>query len=72
MDTVVIRKYDEVHNRLECDPGIAMEIADYFTFDVPGAKFSPKYKSKIWDGKIRIFNPMTKLLYCGLTEQLGK
>jgi superfamily II DNA or RNA helicase len=72
MDTVVIRKYDEVHNRIECDPGIAMEIADYFTFDVPGAKFSPKYKSKIWDGKIRIFNPMTKLLYCGLTEQLGK
>jgi superfamily II DNA or RNA helicase len=72
MDTVIIRKYDEVHNRIECDPGIAMEISDYLTFDVPGAKFSPKYKSKFWDGKIRIFNPMTRLLYCGLTEQLGK
>jgi superfamily II DNA or RNA helicase len=72
MDTVVIRKYDEVHNRIECDPGIAMEISEYFTFSVPGAKFSPAYKSKFWDGKIRIFNPMTRLLYCGLTEQLGK
>jgi superfamily II DNA or RNA helicase len=72
MDTVVIRKYDEVHNRIECDPGIAMEIADYFTFDVPGAKFSPAYKSKFWDGKIRIFNPMTRLLYCGLVDQLEK
>jgi superfamily II DNA or RNA helicase len=72
MDTVTIQKYDEVYNRIECDPGIAMEIAEYFTFDVPGAKFSPAYKSKFWDGKIRIFNPMTRLLYCGLNEQLEK
>jgi superfamily II DNA or RNA helicase len=70
MDTVRVTKFNEVHNRIECDPGIAMEIATYYTFDVPGAKFSPMYKNKIWDGKIRTFNPMNRLLYCGLNDNL--
>ena len=71
METVTVRKHNEVHNRIECDPSTAMEISEYFTFDVPGAKFSPQYRNKVWDGKIRLFNPLTRLLYCGLTEQLG-
>lgn len=33
-DTVRIVKHDEVHHRIVCDPGVAMEITDYFTFDV--------------------------------------
>ena len=70
MDRIELKSYDEVYNRVVCDPGIALEIADYFTFDVPGAKFMPMYKNKMWDGKVRIFNAMSSLLYCGLTEQL--
>lgn len=70
MDTVILRTYDDVHDKIICDPGIAMEIADYFTFDVPGAKFTPAYRSKVWDGKLRIFNPMVSLLYCGLRQHL--
>jgi len=69
-EVVTVVKYDEVHNRIVCDPGIAMEIADYFTFPVPGAQFTPTYRAKVWDGKIRIFNPMVSLLYCGLTYSL--
>jgi hypothetical protein len=69
-DIVRVTKFNEVHNRIECDPGIAMEIATYYTFDVPGAKFSPMYKNKVWDGKIRTFNPMNRLLYCGLNDHL--
>jgi superfamily II DNA or RNA helicase len=71
MEIVSVRKHNEVYNRIDCDPGTAYEICDFFTFDVPGAKFSPQYRNKVWDGKIRLFNPLTRLLYCGLTEQLG-
>ena len=70
MDKIKVLQYDEVYNKIVCDPGIAMELADYFTFDVPGAKFTPAYRNKFWDGKIRIFNPMVSLLYCGLSQQL--
>ena len=70
MDTIIIREHDEVHDKIVCDPGVAYEIADYFTFDVPGAKFTPQYRNKVWDGKIRLFNPMVSLLYCGLRQHL--
>lgn len=70
MDKIKVIHYDEVYNKIDCDPGVAMELADYFTFNVPGAKFTPAYRNKFWDGKIRIFNPMVSLLYCGLSQQL--
>ena len=41
-------------------------MSDFFTFDVPGAKFMPAYRNKVWDGKIRLLQPMTGLLYAGL------
>jgi superfamily II DNA or RNA helicase len=70
MDKIVVKRHDEVHNKLVCDPGIAMEIADHFTFEVPGAKFMPSVRNKFWDGKIRLFNPLTCLLYGGLNHHL--
>lgn len=70
MDKIVVKRHDEVHNKLVCDPGIAMEIADHFTFEVPGAKFMPAVRNKFWDGKIRLFNPLTCLLYGGLNHHL--
>lgn len=69
-EIVKVVKYDEVYNKIECEPGTAMEIADFFTFEVPGAKFSPAYKARVWDGKIRLLNPLTGLLYVGLSQHL--
>ena len=41
-------------------------MSEYFTFTVPGAKFMPAYRSKFWDGKVRLLNVMTGLIYAGL------
>ena len=70
METVKIRKLNEVYNKIECEPSIAYELNDYFTFDVPGAKFMPAYRNKVWDGKIRLFNAITCILYGGLNRYL--
>jgi len=70
MDIVKIEKVDETYNRVTADPGIAYELNEYFTFDVPGAKFMPAYKSKFWDGKIRLYNTMTGMLYGGLLKYI--
>ena len=51
-----ISKINEVYLNLEVDSGLGQELADYFTFDVPGAKFMPMYKKRIWDGKIRLYS----------------
>jgi superfamily II DNA or RNA helicase len=68
MDTVQVEKYDEVYIKIKAEPSIMMELSEYFTFEVPGAKFMPAYRSKFWDGKIRLLNVMTGLLYAGLTK----
>ena len=61
-----ISKINEVHLKVETEPSIARELADYFTFEVPGHRFMPAYKNKVWDGKIRLFSIATGRIYVGL------
>ena len=68
MDKVEIEKHDEVYVKIKTEPSVMMEMSEYFTFDVPGAKFMPAYRNKFWDGKIRLLSPMNGLLYAGLTK----
>jgi superfamily II DNA or RNA helicase len=70
MDIIEVLKHDETYNKITCDPGIGFELNDYFTFEVPGAKFMPAVRNKFWDGKIRLYNPMSCLLYAGLNPYI--
>ena len=47
-------------------------LSDYFTFEVPGARFMPAYRNRVWDGKIRLFSPASGELYLGLLPYLKK
>lgn len=71
-DIIRVTKFNDVHIKLHCDSGVAQEISEYFTFSVPGAKFSPAYKNKMWDGKIRLFHLMRQTLYMGLLDSVHK
>ena len=68
MDIIEIERLDETYNKITCDPGIGFELSEYFTFEVPGAKFMPAVRNKVWDGKIRLYNVMSCLLYAGLNK----
>ena len=57
---------------VDVDAGMAAELSDYFSFYVPGYKFMPAYKNKVWDGKIKLFNRMTGELSAGLYVYLLK
>ena len=57
---------------VDLDSGIAAELSDYFSFYVPGYRFMPAYKNKVWDGKIRLFNRMTGELNAGLFVYLHR
>jgi len=52
--------------QIESEAVIRQELHDFFSFAVPGAKFMPAFKNRMWDGKINLFNTMTKQLYLGL------
>lgn len=66
MTTVTVTKIDEAYIRLDCDRGTLQEISEAFTFKVPGAEFMPAYRSRMWDGKIRLVNAATGAIYAGL------
>lgn len=70
MSHISIKNKNSVYFLVQTDPSTAQEISDYFTFDVPNAKFSPLYRNKMWDGKIRLFSMFTKELYVGLKSYL--
>ena len=69
-ETLVIQKYDEVYVKVKSEASTAYELSEHFTFSVPGAKFSPAFRNKVWDGKIRLFNVMTGLVYAGLVPYI--
>ena len=72
MDKVTIEKLNEVHVRVHAEPGIKMEMSDRFEFYVPGYKFIPSYRNKMWDGRIRMLNTMTGIIYAGLVPRIQK
>ena len=61
---------DDVHLQVKCDSSVAQELTDFFTFDVPGAKFMPAVRNRVWDGKIRLFNSVTRTVYTGLKDYI--
>ena len=66
MDTLIIEKKNEVYITVDCDPNIQREISEFFTFYVPGYKFMPAFRNRMWDGKIRLYSQKTKEIYFGL------
>ena len=70
MSHLVISKKNEVYLKINAEPHIYYELSDQFTFDIPNAKFSPAYRNKYWDGKIRLFNTQKGEIYAGLLDRI--
>ncbi len=70
MTDVIIQKKNEVYLSIDCEPHIKYELSEYFTFEVPNAKFMPQYKRKLWDGTIKLFSPANGEIYVGLYDYL--
>ena len=68
-----ISKKNEVYLTLNnVEPSTSQELPEFFTFEVPGAKFMPMYRNRMWDGKIRLFSPATGQIYVGLLPYIKK
>jgi len=70
MTDIIIKKKNEIFLTIKAEPHIFQELSDHFTFDIPGAKFMPQYRSKHWDGKIRLFSTHNGEIYVGLLDKI--
>ena len=70
MTNIIIQKKNEIYLKIEAEPHVHQELSEYFTFEVPGAKFMPQYRSKHWDGKIRLYSNHNGEIYVGLLDKI--
>ena len=72
MTDVHLRYVNAVHVKVIAEPSIMMELSEHFTYFAENYKFSPKFKARIWDGKIKLLNSLTGLIYAGLAQRIKK
>lgn len=64
---LTIEKLNETYLRVYSeDAGVEYELESFFTYEFPGARFTPKFKARLWDGKVRLYDLLRKTIYCGL------
>lgn len=72
IEHVVIEKVSNVYVQVTADDGILQEMSDFFTFESPGYRFSPAFRNRHWDGKIRLLSLKTRQIYVGLVPYIKK
>ena len=72
MSDLILHRKNEAFIQFECDRSTAQELSDYFTFFVPGYQFTPAYKQRLWDGKIRLADLRSFTIYRGLIPYIQK
>ena len=70
MSDLILHKKDEAYIQFECERNVAQELSDYFCFYVPGYQFTPAYKSRVWDGRIRLADLRNFTIYHGLVPYI--
>ena len=71
MSNIVVKKKNEVYLTVNSEPHVHRELADYFSFELPEAKFLKRQpRFRYWDGMIHLYSPATGELYNGLLPHL--
>ena len=70
MVNIIVKNKNEAYVSIDCTDDIGYELRDAFTFLVPGYQFTPQFRAKLWDGKIRLFEIRNKQMYRGLVPYI--
>ena len=65
-NAIIVSKENEVYLKLDAEANIRRMLSEFFSFEVPGYKFTPQYRSRVWDGRIRLFQYASGRIYLGL------
>jgi len=71
-DIIKVEYVNEVHMKVTADPSIRQELYEYFSFRPEGYQFVPSYKTRQWDGYLRLYTPFKPFLYVGLLSYIYK
>lgn len=69
---IVIAPSDHAHCFIWTSSGIESELSDEFSFKVPGIEYMQKFRKQRWDGRVRLYNKVSKQIYVGLVPKIIK
>lgn len=69
---LTIEKFNDVFCKIYCDKSIALELQTRFSFLVDGYRWHPLVKQGRWDGRKKLYNLNTRLIYTGLIPEIKK
>jgi superfamily II DNA or RNA helicase len=67
---IEIEKYNNVYLKINCEKEIQYELKEFFSCYAPSYRFHPKFKAKIWNGKVSVYDYKSSLLPIGLLIDL--
>lgn len=67
---ILLHWYDETNFLVECDIGTHLELKEHVSAYAANYKFHPKFKAKIWNGKISFYDIRSHLYPIGLLPQV--
>lgn len=67
---VTLRPLNNIHAEVQCSDEQRMELYQFFAYSAPNFQFHPKFRARLWDGKVHLFNYSDNSLPIGLTYLL--
>ena len=62
----VVTNVNEVYVKVDCEPSLQRDLDSFFQFEVPGARFMPAVRNRLWNGIIHLYSIETGQIYKGL------
>lgn len=71
-NTIRVRLLNHSYMAIESNAHQEQELREHFSFFVPGYRYMPAFKRKVWDGRVKLYNMVTKQMNVGLYHHLKK
>ena len=72
MADITIAPSTQAHTFIWTETSIERDLSDHFSFIVPGSEYMQKLKKHRWDGRVRLYSRITKLIPAGLIPRVMK
>lgn len=70
IERVRVFDIDSSYIGVDCSESVKMELRQYFSFMAAGAKYDKRYRNKLWDGKIYLFDVRSRKILSGLKGEI--
>lgn len=70
--TLILEQESEVYLRITGEPGVLMELNQYFRFRPNNYQFMPMYRARKWDGYVYLYNMNNNKMLGGLKREVLK